>query len=612
MITIELFRLFGSIAIDDNQARRSLQNIDSQAENTSGRVGGFFSKAGQAMGAAVVAGAAAAGAGLVVLTGVIGKTGIAYNSMIENSKVAWTTLLGTEEEAKNMLEEIADFAKTTQFETGQVDMMAKYMHNAGLAGKELFDELTKVADISGAFNIPAAEAQELARQMSQVRQAGLAYTEDLNVLQDRGIPIYKAIAQQLGITVADVKKMASEGKLTSDIYLKAFDNIAKGVEGSAAKQSQTLSGMTSTLKDNLAVISGELAKGAFEKLKSLMEAAMPIIERFSATLKDEGLRAALTELFGKDKVDMAYELFNTIKDVGVTTFNLFRDAVKFVTNNLNILIPAVTGLTAAILAQMVINGLTKAYQLWRAATATQTTAQWLLNAALNANPLGIVALAVGVLVAAGVALYKNWDTVKEKTRQLWDKLGAFQGVATLVLGPLGFIIRAAVTMAEQWDSTKSVWENVWNAIKRTAANSVNEVIGSINALIEKINKIPGVNIPIIAKVDWGQTTPPAGLKLSGKNSKQAYATGTNFAPGGLALVGERGPELVHLPRGSKVTTARETRGQLGNNTTYGDIYVTIDGKNFEQMTTIVEFFKNINQVARQHGEKLPNYMQVKI
>ena len=56
------------------------------------------------------------------------------------------------------------------------------------------------------------------RQYSQVKQAGLAYTEDLNILQDRGIPIYKALAEELDINTADVKKWASEGKISADIY----------------------------------------------------------------------------------------------------------------------------------------------------------------------------------------------------------------------------------------------------------------------------------------------------------------------------------------------------------------------------------------------------------
>src|SRR5690606_41827526 len=42
------------------------------------------------------------------------------------------------------------------------------------------------------------------------------------------------------------------------------------------------------------------------------------------------------------------------------------------------------------------------------------------------------------------------------------------------------------------------------------------------------------------------------------------STGTNFAPGGTALVGERGPEIIELPRGSKVKTANQTKQLLNN------------------------------------------------
>lgn len=47
-----------------------------------------------------------------------------------------------------------------------------------------------------------------------------------------------------------------------------------------------------------------------------------------------------------------------------------------------------------------------------------------------------------------------------------------------------------------------------------------------------------------------------------------FAKGTNFAPGGLAIVGERGPELVNLPRGSKVSTNSETSRMMGGNMTF--------------------------------------------
>jgi tape measure domain-containing protein len=274
---LELFRLFGTVLLHDEQAQQGLQNIDQKAEKTANRLGGL-GKIGGVMGKAIAVGVSAAIGGMTLLTGAIAKTGIGYNAMAENSQVAWTTLLGTQEKAKKMFSDIADFAKKTQFDTTSVDMMAKYMFNAGYAGQQLFDKLTEIADVSGAFNIPAESAQELARQMSQVQQAGVAYTEDLNILQDRGVPIYKAISEQLGITVGDVKMMASQGKLTSDVYMKAFDDIANSVKGSADAQSQTFTGMVSTIKDQLSILAGALAKPLFEKLKAGMDKLMPALD----------------------------------------------------------------------------------------------------------------------------------------------------------------------------------------------------------------------------------------------------------------------------------------------------------------------------------------------
>ena len=51
-----------------------------------------------------------------------------------------------------------------------------------------------------------------------------------------------------------------------------------------------------------------------------------------------------------------------------------------------------------------------------------------------------------------------------------------------------------------------------------------------------------------------------------------FAGGTSFAPGGLSLVGERGPELVNLPRGSQVFSNSQSRNLLG-----GEVVFRIEG-----------------------------------
>jgi tape measure domain-containing protein len=295
---------------------------DKASKITQKAFGSVQSSAQVALGAVKTASIAAAGA-VATVSGVVGKMGISYNAMIEQSQVAWTTLLGSTEKAQEQLKKISDFTKATPFETADVDMMAKYMHNAGLEGQKLFGELLKVSDVASAFAIPAAEAKEMTRQMSQVRQAGVAYTEDLNILADRGVPIFKAIADQQGIMVKDVKKMASEGKISSDIYIDAFNSIAKGVEGASADQSKTFNGMLSTLKDNIKIFSGEVTKGVFEKLKGFLPIVIDVVERLGDAFKAGGWKGVMEEFLPPGVVDFITTGFEMIKDV----FNQVKDTV---------------------------------------------------------------------------------------------------------------------------------------------------------------------------------------------------------------------------------------------------------------------------------------------
>jgi len=60
--------------------------------------------------------------------------------------------------------------------------------------------------------------------------------------------------------------------------------------------------------------------------------------------------------------------------------------------------------------------------------------------------------------------------------------------------------------------------------------------------------------------------------------QKAFATGTNFAPGGMALVGERGPELVSLPQGSKVIPNGKTNTMMQGALQAVEVYGTLRGQ----------------------------------
>ena len=275
---MEIFKLFGSIYVNNDKANKSIRKTGEEAQKSGGllvNLGGIAKKVG-----GLLAGAFAVKK-VVDFAKKVATVGIEYNKLKEQSKTTWTTLLGSQEKALEQLDKIEKFAARTPFSKMGVDQMAKYLHNAGYEGDAVFDTLTKIGDMGSAFGVQEESLIEMTRQFSQVQQAGYAYTEDLNILADRGIPIYQAIADEVGVTVAEVKKMASEGKITADIYNAAIDSMAESTEGAMDAQSKTFGGMMSTLKDNLETLAGLLTEKVFNALKGLVEKILPVVEAFT-------------------------------------------------------------------------------------------------------------------------------------------------------------------------------------------------------------------------------------------------------------------------------------------------------------------------------------------
>lgn len=147
-----------------------------------------------------------------------------------------------------------------------------------------------------------------------------------------------------------------------------------------------------------------------------------------------------------------------------------------------------------------------------AATTAATAAQWALNAAFVATPIGWIVLGLGTLVAAGVALYQNWDTVKTKASELWAKATeVFTGIKDNIVGA--------------FDAAKE------------------KVSGFFSWLDDKIS-----NIPVIGGLYEGGKGVISwiGDKLAGN------ALGTSYWRGGLTRVNERGGEIINLPSGTQI------------------------------------------------------------
>lgn len=513
----DVFRLSSSIELDINdvmsglqqvdrqseETRDSLENIEDSADSASGKFSGLGKMAQSGLkvvdkwakiGATAVAGLAS---GMIAL-------GIKSNASLETSQVAWTTLLGTEEEAKNMLEDITKYAATTPFSKTGVDTMAKQLHNAGFEGQNLFDQLTKFGNMGSAFGIQEDSLKEMVRQYSQVQMAQVAYTEDLNILQDRGIPIFKGLAEVMGVSVAEVKNMASQGKITADIYNQALDSIASTTEGAMDKQSKTFSGMLSTIEDNVMNISQKIIQPIFEKVVEYMPKIIDLVDDFSANL-DEGkgildsIKESITDVFGEDtwnKISMV-----TTVIMGLVGAYAILKSVMFISDLINSVSSAWGVLSSAM-------------GIGTAVTEGATVAQAGLNLAWLASPITWIVAGIMAVVAVFIILWNKCEWFRNFWIGLWDKIvSSFKSAKDSVVNGVSDMVSKAL--------------NKFNEIKQGITDKINSAKDAVKSAIDKIKsffnfswelpkiKLPHFNIsgkfslnpPSIPKfdVDWYST-----------------------------------------------------------------------------------------------------------
>ncbi|MEO4053371.1 hypothetical protein [Solibacillus sp. CAU 1738] len=359
------------------------------------------------------------------------------------------------------------------------------------------------------------------------------------------------------------KKLSEAEKQLTLLAMVEDGNKLSGALGQAARESDAFENQLGNIKMSWTKLKAKIGGPLLQPFVGSMQSASQWIENLDtdkligkidrtvegfgavkdtvmSLVYDTGEVSDIWQNFGLSKetsdniADVSDMLRTTfVKGVGIaeTAWGGFKEGLNWAIENKSLMISVVTGLAASFVTLKVINTVRTAMDLYKGSAIVSTIATQGFNAALRANPIGIVVTAIGLLVAGGVMLYQNWDTVTAKTNELWGAIGGLEGAMRIIFGPIGILIGAAVDLSKNWDNTKSVWGNVWSAIQRSAAESINSVIGLINEMIGVINKIPGVNIPIVAKVDWGQAEAPPSQGSTGiSNADGSHATGLENVP----------------------------------------------------------------------------------
>lgn len=479
---MELFKLYGTIGINNSEATKKIKETTTQAQkaaqniskgfNSVGDVfkgiGKTFSKIGTTLSATITAPVV----GLGVATA---NTAINFLSLKESASTAFKVLLGSGEAAQKMLDDLYTFAKTTPFSYDTYLTAGKTLVAMGVAAEDCIPYLDGITNAAIATGTGQEGVNSLSQALGRMQSSGKVTLETLNVLTYSGIPAIKILANEYGVTTEEMYKMISNSEILADEALpKLIQGMNEGTDGAAgataaygglAKEMKgNLSGALDSLRSKFRNMSIEIwdAEEAYPELikviqeftsnldvlpkifESVSKAAVPVLKTLSDKLKElkeylDGLSPEQLQQIGNIILGLA-AAGPTLVIVG-KAFGTIGGALKSIGSIISTCSAAFNGISGAITA---------------AATACGGLAPF----------LGIIAAAIAAIIGVVIVLKDNWDKVvqtfqnfmentglyekfnqiKESVGKLWEKLQGLKDLFVIIGGAVIASLQPAISV----------------------------------------------------------------------------------------------------------------------------------------------------------------------
>jgi len=312
----------------------------------------------------------------------------------------------------------------------------------------------------------------------------------------------------------------------------------------------------------------------------------PILTAFGNLTSSLG--SGLLNAFNKNRQAITELVTGLIKLVGdflmlippmITFASHFAGIINFIADHKWVIDALIIGFLAVKTA-MFLSGAAEAFM---GAMALIKGAWISFTALLEANPIILI---IGAIILAGTLLITHWQQVKAVAMDVWRSVSGF---FTNLWHDIDSVWQALVKDTEKIlsgivDAIEAPFKTAFSGIKSGVQDVENVIRGLKNTITSVPNKVGGLlsHIP-------------------------GFAGGTDFAPGGLSLVGEQGPELVNLPRGSQVIPADKSSGMMG----HGSVNLTVNvgvvaGGNVQDLAATI--YRELQRLSRANGFNgaLPN------
>lgn len=283
---MKLASLFVEVGANVNNFERGMKNVRSEIDQTSKHASFFSNTLSNAIGFGIANATTKAISGLGNLVSSVVSTGIAFNNLEQNSTLAFETMLGSVDKAKNFLGDLKTFAKKTPFELPGLIESSQRLLAFGFDAQKVIPMMTNIGDAVAGLGGSPEKLNRVILAFGQIKAKGKIMAGEMLQLTEAGIPAWDMLAKKIGKSIPEAMKMGEMGMIDADIAITAIlEGMNSKFGGLMGKQSKSWSGMLSNIKDTFTQVTGRVMKPFFdlglkgmEKLLALFDS--PIFETF--------------------------------------------------------------------------------------------------------------------------------------------------------------------------------------------------------------------------------------------------------------------------------------------------------------------------------------------
>ena len=242
---------------------------------------------------------------------------IDYNAQLEQTRVAFTSMLGSAQLADTMIADLQKFAAETPFEMPGVRDAAQQLLAFGYDANEIIPTLTALGNAASGLGRGQDGFNHLAFVFGQIRTTGQLMGQDVMQLAQLGVPVKDILAKNLGLTKEELARIGEQG-IDADVAIQALiDGMNERFPEMMKKQSETFEGVLSNIKDNLGQAFGLSGLPLFEDAKNMLLEIKNITDTMLANA--QGGKSLFAGILPDDLIEKASAFGETIKKI-------FKDA----------------------------------------------------------------------------------------------------------------------------------------------------------------------------------------------------------------------------------------------------------------------------------------------